>query len=556
MKAARTISRFVALAIPSLLFASAQVLPPSVKPPQPVSDAQSIKHDPLGRDSPLGCAAGFLKAAGRGDYGLAARYLDTQVSSTQAQKLARELKVVLDLGLTSNIEKLPRTVDGDLEGGLPPTRQHVGSIKTKIGALDVVLSRVARGSGPPVWLFSPETIQGVPEAFGDLGSSNPSRFFPKSLNRIEFLSLPLWRWFTISIGIGLALVCSFLLTRAWMPLLGLLIQRITQERDERRLASLKAPIAVIQLAVAVRVIGLFGVSLLARETWKDIAMALAVIGVAWLAVRFSDIVSILSTRQLVRRQASDKIGLLAFTRRLFKILVVLVAIILLLRGAGVNVTAMLAGLGIGGVALALAAQKTLENFFGGIAIIMREVVRVGDFCKIADQVGTVEDVGFSATRVRTLDRTVVSVSNAQAVQTSIENYSLRDTFWFHHTFGLRYDTSAGQVRNVLTGIGDMLRSHPKLESESARIRLIGFGHSSLDVEVFAYVRVEDYVRFLEAQEQLLLNIMDIVAANGTHLALPSQLTYIDRDKPEKPSRDGGEEPSNQQPHLQAAQRSS
>jgi MscS family membrane protein len=307
------------------------------------------------------------------------------------------------------------------------------------------------------------------------------------------------------------------------------------EHDDRMLASLRPPVAVILLAIVLRILGLFGVSVLAREIWSKVAEFLAVAGVTWLLVRFSDIVSALGARRLLLKQASDKIALLAFTRRLFKAFVILIAVILLLRSAGVNVTAVLAGLGIGGVAVALAAQKTLENIFGGVSIILRDVVRVGDFCKIADQLGTIEDVGFGSTRVRTLDRTVVSVSNAQASQTSIENYTMRDKFWFHHIFGLRYDTSAGQMRQVLTEIGRMLRTHSKVEHESARIRLIEFGRSSLDVEVFAYVLVNDYAPFLEAQEDLLLRIMDIVAASGTHLALPSQISYL-RDGQFRPER--------------------
>jgi MscS family membrane protein len=272
------------------------------------------------------------------------------------------------------------------------------------------------------------------------------------------------------------------------------------------------------------------VSLLARELWSDAAGILAVVGMAWLAIRFSDIVSASGARRLLLRRTSDKMALLAFARRFFKVTVFIVAVILLLRTVGVNVSAVLAGLGIGGIAVALAAQKTLENVFGGIAIIMRDVVRVGDFCKIAGQLGTIEDVGFASTRVRTLDRTVLSVSNAQVSQTSIENYTMREKIWLHHIFGLRYDTSVEEMRQVLAEVSKMLRAHPKLESESARIRLIEFGHSSLDVEVFAYVLETDYGLFLNAQEDVLLQIMSIVAASGTHLALPSQMNYLGRDQ--------------------------
>lgn len=482
-------------------------------------------EDHLGRSTPRGCVTEFLKAAGHDDYAHAARYLDTGATPAEAQELARQLKVVLDLGLSGSVEKLPRTAEGDLQGELPPTRQRVGLIKTKTGTFDVVLDRVQRGTEPPIWLFSAATLQDVPRAFRELQPEDFTTHVPTPLSQIRFLSLPLWRWFAIFLEILISLVFAFFLTRALIHLLRPLVRRITGEHDDRLLASLRIPVGVIIFAVTTRIFGLLGVSLLARQIWREVAVMLGIIGTAWLVIRFSDILSVLRARQLLLRQASDKMALLAFTRRLFKTFVVLIAIILLLRGAGVNVTAMLAGLGIGGIAVALAAQKTLENFFGGIGIIMREVVRVGDFCKIADQTGTIEDVGFASTRVRTLDRTVVSVSNAQVAQTSIENYTMRDKFWLHHIFGLRYDTSAEQMRHILTEISKMLSTHPKLESDSARIRFVEFGRSSLDVEVFAYVLESDYVLFLNAQEDVLLRVMDIITASGTGLAVPVQLNY-------------------------------
>jgi MscS family membrane protein len=222
---------------------------------------------------------------------------------------------------------------------------------------------------------------------------------------------------------------------------------------------------------------------------------------------------------------------------LFKILVIFFAVVLLLHGAGVNVSAMLAGLGIGGIALALAAQKTLEDLFGGITVITRKAVRVGDFCQLADDIGTIEDISLGSTRVRTLDRTIVTIPNAKVSQMELENYSMRDKIWFHHVFGLRSDTSPEQMRQVLAQITQMLRGDIRVEKESARIRLIEFAASSLQVEIFAYIKTTDYTAFVEIQEDLLLRIMDIIVANGTSIALPSQITYLGRDQRDGASRD-------------------
>jgi MscS family membrane protein len=208
-----------------------------------------------------------------------------------------------------------------------------------------------------------------------------------------------------------------------------------------------------------------------------------------------------------------------------------VAVLALLYRAGVDLSAILTGLGIGGLGVALAAQKTLENLFGGIMIITDEPLRVGDFCRIADQTGTVEDIGLRSTRIRTLSRTVVAVPNGQLATMSVENFSLRDKLWLRHTIGVRRQTSPDQMRHLLASVRAMLFAHPKIEREDARIRFVGFGGSSLDLEVFAYVSTADFPNFLAVQEDVLLRIMDLVAASGTSVALPSQTTYIAKEPP-------------------------
>jgi MscS family membrane protein len=213
-------------------------------------------------------------------------------------------------------------------------------------------------------------------------------------------------------------------------------------------------------------------------------------------------------------------AMLALARRMFKIAVAVAAGILLLERAGVNVTALLAGLGVGSIAVALAARKTLENVFGGLALIMSEAARVGDVCKIVDQIGTVEDIGLATTRIRTFDRTLVSVPNANLSQATLENFAMRDKNWFHQLFGLRYDTSADQLRTILAGIEEILRGDPIVESSTARVRFMGFGPSSLNLEIFAYVLEPDYAAFLRSQQRLLLAILKVIEDAGAVIASP------------------------------------
>lgn len=259
------------------------------------------------------------------------------------------------------------------------------------------------------------------------------------------------------------------------------------------------------------------------------AATLAVIGATWLCLRLIEILFELRERQLTAIASSEKLSLLHLGEKLLSILVVTIGALFIFYIAGINLTAVIAGLGVGGIAVAFAAQKTLENLFGGITVVSDQPIRVGDFCRAGEYQGTVTAIGLRSTRLRTPARTVVAIPNGQLAQMSLENFSLRDKIWFNHTFGLRYETTPDQLRHILAEIRKMLYGHPKVESSSARVRFIGFGDSSLKLEIFAYVVETDYAAFLAIQEDLLLRIMDIVEASGSGFALPSQTTYLAQD---------------------------
>ena len=513
--------RPAALAISSLLLSSAQ------QPPAPV------ESDPLGRSTPHGCVFGFLKAVGEEDYTRAEEYLDLRDKRTAAPDLARQLQTVLDRGLSRDLSRLNRTVEGDTGDGLPPLRERVGTIETGVGTLDIELDRIQRRQGVPIWLFSARTLRQVPDAVVRVESPEIVRHFPPEFTEIHFLSIPLWRWLLVLVGLVAALAASRLVSRVLIALLRPLLRRLSGG-EEQRLASIAGPVRLLFIAVALRVLAQFSPSLLKRQVWFGGAMVVAVIAFAWMAMKFGDIVSDLNTQRLLRAQRSDKLAMIALARRMYKILVAVMAGVVLLRKAGVNVTALLAGLGVGGIALALAAQKTLENVFGGITLIMQEVIRVGDTCHVGGAMGTVEDIGLGTTRFRTFDRTVVSVPNAQLSVQHLENLSMRDKCWFHQVFGLRYDTSTAQLRSILKDIDELLRNNSRVEESTARVRFIGFGTSSLTLEISAYIFEADFAAFLQVQEALLLSILDSIDAAGAAVASPMIL----RDQQFEPKESG------------------
>jgi MscS family membrane protein len=204
----------------------------------------------------------------------------------------------------------------------------------------------------------------------------------------------------------------------------------------------------------------------------------------------------------------------------------------------VNLTAALAGLGVGGIAVALAAQKTLENVIGGISIIFDEVVHVGDRVIVVDREGFVEDIGLRSTRIRTLDRTVLIVPNGQIATVTMENITIRDRFWLHHTLRLRYETPASKMRSILEAIKTFLAHEPRVEHGTNWARFRSLGTSSLDVEIYAYVFARELAQFLEIQQELLLAIMEVVQEAGGALAYPSQIVYVSGSQAPGPAEGG------------------
>jgi len=215
-----------------------------------------------------------------------------------------------------------------------------------------------------------------------------------------------------------------------------------------------------------------------------------------------------------------------------KLLIFLFAILSVLSVWGYNTSTILAGLGVGGLAVALAAQKTIENLFGGISVIGDRPVLVGDVCRFGDRTGTVMHIGLRSTRIRTPDRTIISVPNSQFSSMALENISGRDKIWFHPTLNLRRDTTSDQLLKVLSSLADVLRGHPKVETGPLPVRFVGVGTYSLDIEVAAYVTTADYDEFLALQQELLVKMLQAVEQAGTALAVPLQESF----EPQRPAR--------------------
>jgi len=339
----------------------------------------------------------------------------------------------------------------------------------------------------------------------------------------KLMDTSLWRWIAMVLLALMLAAFSRWISRLALYIADLLVKRTRLKINNNVLRLFAAPFQLIfPVAMFRGAIPALGLAALLRLALERTCEFLLIVGIAWLCVRTVDVFIVGLQAVLVARKSSFPYSTLSLTSRILKLAILVFAFTALLGAWGYNTSTILAGLGVGGIAIALAAQKTIENLFGGVAVISDRPVKVGDYCKFGSGSGTVEDIGLRSTRIRTINRTLVTVPNGAFSAMTLENFSKVDKTLFHITLNLFRDTTPEQVRMVLESVGETLRNHPEIEEGAMPIRFIGLGSYSLDLEVFVYVLTTDGDEFLKIQQELLLTILDEIAAAGTALALPTQ----------------------------------
>jgi MscS family membrane protein len=250
------------------------------------------------------------------------------------------------------------------------------------------------------------------------------------------------------------------------------------------------------------------------------------VAVFWALARGVDIGGQLLVDSAWGRARAGSRSLVAVGARAGKLAVLAMAVVALLSELGYPVASLVAGLGIGGLAVALAAQKTVENLFGAFSIAADEPFREGDFVKIEDFVGTVEEIGLRSTKVRTLDRTLISLPNGRLAEMRVESFTVRDRIRLSCILGLVYGTTGAQMRAILDGLEQALREHPRIWPDAVIVRFKEFGASSLDIEVMAWFQTADYSEFQLYRQEVLLRFMDVVEQNGSSFAFPTRTVHL------------------------------
>lgn len=412
---------------------------------------------------------------------------------------------------------------------------------------NVVIGPVQAEDGTITWQFTPETLEtiralyvaleNIPRLAGAADAEElPSYFRVRNMLRSSAPNLlhPLgalerWQWY----GLGVMILVALLLALGGSALAAKLVQRARASQGPASEPSSTNPwiwaVAVflfsVTLYISPKLLGLSGSFATVIGGFATVLMVISGLVIVWKSI--TAIGEVMLSRGTLPRHQHVLVGLLT---GLVKALAVVAAVFILAEAFSLSYTSVLAGLGVGGIALALAAQSSIANVLAGFTIYADRPISVGQFCKVGEHLGTIEHIGLRSTRVRSIDRTVITVPNSELVNLSLENYAHRDRILFTMMLQLRYETTPNQLRHVLTELRRLLEANPRVADEDMRVRFINLGESSLDIEIYAYVVTTNHATYLEIREAILLQIMNLVADSGSDFAFPTQVTYQAEDR--------------------------
>jgi MscS family membrane protein len=525
---------FTALAI---LRGNAAAQIPGLTAAQPAgsSPQPAVPPDPLGRENPRSCILGFIKTAQEERYAVAAQYFQPATNRRHAsqqddEELAAQLLAILNQKFAGPLDFVSRERQGRLDDGLPPDQEKVSGGLGANDTFPILLVRMEDEQGRKLWYFSRAMLAQVPHAYNSLIYPEIEKHIPPYLVEHRFLSMPYWQWIAIVLFIPLALIASRAVTkllewgrRYWRRLRHLPPQPI---EPLKRIGPLTFAIGLL---IHYALVGYIGTSLLYRIYYRRIIWIFLAFAFYWLLTRVTFAISERIGARFSKQGMYAERSIVSLVRRFVEITIFIFVLLVVLHGLGFDVSTALAGVGIGTLALGLGAQKTFENMFGGISVLFDKVIQVGDTCKVNNQTGVVEDIGLRSTRLRTPERTLLSIPNGIMASAVVENLRFRDKFLCQQVIRLRYDLSPDHIRYVLEGMRDLLRENPKVEDSSARVLFIRFADYALEVELFCYILEGDYLAYVAAQEALLLSIMDVLEKAGAVVALPTQATIVSKD---------------------------
>ncbi len=489
---------------------------------------QPEQTDPYGRETPRKSALGFLRAAQSGNYSVAAMYLQLSDSERrrQGEVLARQVQDLLDRAFVGHLSLLSDQPEGSLSDGLALNMEFAGTITVGGEKTDFLLVHVPVPSSASVWLVAPETLREVPRLHAKLDQQPFVEGIPDFLVRKSILGVNLSQWLLLLVFLPVA--CGGAMLIVWViTALSRRAHAYWAHVELEGRGKLNRPFTFV-LAIVIHYILTIWLELplLKRYYYSRVSGILLACAVAWLMSRLVQRTAAMAAHRFNGTRWAAGSAAVLLGRRVFDAILILLVVLVSLNILGFDTRTALAGLGIGGIALALGMQKTLENFLGGVTLLSDGMLRIGDEYKLADRVGTVEDVRLRSTTFRMNEGTSLTIPNGVLAVREIETLSGRTRMLMQCVIQLSRETTAPQLREVLAEVRRILAAQEIVEPEDARVRFIGFGASSLDLELYAYIHTSDTPVFLATREDILFQIMNAIESSGTRLALPAQTLLV------------------------------
>ncbi|MBK0371114.1 mechanosensitive ion channel family protein [Flavobacterium agrisoli] len=499
--------------------------------------------DSLGRRTPNGTVKGFIEAMAEQNYTRASQYLDLNKRAYRKEKerlrIVKSFERLLDnngyifpMSLISNKET------GRAEDDLEPGTDLVGTLTINKETVNLYVSNQSANEAPPLWLFNAETVNSIAQINTD-DVTFLEKTLPNNLKEKKLGGVPIGHWLAVLIIVLIA----FLIAMSCTFLIGYSVVFFSKAKHKARVQAVVDAFSLpLQLYLAVWIFVYIsqqvGISIIVRQRFSYITITIGIVALLILLWRLIDVLGTLSKKRMTLQSRASALSAILFLQRASKVAIVTLGIIAILGVLGFDLTGWIAALGIGGLALALGAQKTVENFVGSVTLIADQPVRIGDFCQIGEVKGTVESIGMRSTILRTAQRTIITIPNGILAASQIENFAYRDHFLFNPAFTFRMETTSAQLQFLLVELRALLYAHPKVNPNPANVRFTGITADAYKVDVTAYVEAPNYDEFQEIREDLLLRMMAIIEESGTGLAYPSQTLYISKD--EKPLKEKAE----------------
>ena len=497
-----------------------------------VADSVDIKPvkgppDEFGRTTPRSSTLGLARALDEMDFNTAVHYMDLRnlpftIDEADGPDLARKLLIVADRSMIVDYEAISDDPDGHADDGLPSYRDRITTVKTSEGLVDILMQKVPRGDGVFIWKLSNATVAKIPELNEEFGYGPIGDKLTLIFPHYYVFGLELWQWAMVLV----LLVAGYLFAYAITWLLFKLLTSYRKERMVRAERFVNGPLRILIMIIFFRsTFDLIAPTLVVRALFE--ARTFLIIAMIWVLLGFVDLIMYRIAEHMKKQGHADAVVLLRPATTVIKLTLVFVGFISWLDNIGYEVTTLIAGLGIGGIAVAFAAQRTLENLIGSITIYSSQPVHVGDFCRFGDKLGVVEEIGLRATQLRTLERTVVHIPNAKFSTDIIENLTQRDKILYRTRLRLSLQTTAQQMQDVLSGIRQLIEDNEHIDEESSRARFIDFGEYAQEIELYVYIKTKDFVEYLEHREDINLKIRQLIESSGTQLVVPTRTTYFE-----------------------------